>query len=106
MRQKDEIELVIRSSQPPCLYEGLFCVVLACALCVFSHAFVCVCVCVCVCVRARVSASPLSPTLGLLTMANAPVCLRGVVSQKKKKNNNTSRNGSFCRGFVEGRRSN
>lgn len=78
MRQKDEIELVIRSSQPPCLCEGLFCVVLACALCVFFHAFVCVCVC------ARVSASPLSPTLCLLTMANAPVCLRGVVSQKKK----------------------
>lgn len=63
MRQKDEIELVIRSSQPACLCEGLFCFVLA-ALCV--------------------TPCLLSPTLRLLTMANAPVCLRGVVSQKQQ----------------------
>lgn len=88
MRQKDEIELVIRSSQPACLYEGLFCFVLA-ALCVF-------------CARMCASLRLLSPTLRLLTMANAPVCLRGVVSQKQQH----IQERLVLSGFVEGTCSN
>lgn len=89
MRQKDEIELVIRSSEPACLYEGLFCFVLAAQLCVLS-----VCVHVCLCL--------LSPTLQLLTMANASMCLRGVVSQKQQH----IQERCILSGFVEGTRSN
>lgn len=88
MRQKDEIELVIRSSQAACLCEGLFCFVRS-ALCVF---------CTQTCVRLCVS----SPTLGLLTMANAPVCLRAVVSQKQQH----IQERLVLSGFVEGTRSN
>lgn len=47
MKQKDDIELVIRSSQPACLCEGLFCFVKLPCVC-SSRASVCL------------SASPLS----------------------------------------------
>lgn len=87
MRQKDEIELVIRSSQLACLCEGLFCFVLA-VLCVSS-------------VRSCVPPC-LSPTLKRLTMANAPVCLPGVVSQKQQH----IQERLVLSGFVEGTRSN
>lgn len=87
MRQKDEIELVIRSSQPACLCDALF-------RCVFARV---------VCsARGCVSLCLLSPTLGLLMMANVPVCLRGVVSQKQQH----IQERLVLSGFVEGTLSN
>lgn len=68
MRQKDRIELVIRLHSPPdCMKISVSC----------SPPFVCFAhVCVPLCL--------LCPTLVLLTMANVPVCLHGIVSQKQQ----------------------
>lgn len=80
IRQKGEIELVIRSSQPACLHEGLFCFVLAAFCELYGLARV----------RSRVCVSAL-PRSRSLTMANVPVCLQGVVSQKTTTHPGTAR---------------
>lgn len=86
MRQKDRIELVIRLHSPPdCMKISV-----SCSLPFVCFAHVCVPLCL------------LSPTLALLMMANVPVCLQGIVSQKQQH----IQERLVLSGFVEGTRSN